>query len=276
MSLVPRGFGIGLATVAVLACGLGIGAGQAAAWQPKQAGPSLRVIGGERVQPGHSPWMVALVDRRATDRRESVFCGGSLIGRDWVITAAHCVRGLGPARIEVLPGIDSLKSSRSGAIGLRGIRSLSRLGLDVALLHLKRGSRMRPLAISNELPESGELATALGWGSTTVQGKGVDRLRQVELEIRSQADCRAAYFGAFDPETMVCAGSLGRDTCFGDSGGPLVSEGQLIGITSFGRGCGYWPGVYVRADRLLPRVRAVITRDTLSHRRAKLLAGTRR
>lgn len=147
---------------------------------------------------------------------------------------------------------------------------------DITLLYLERSPNGTPLGIADRLLAPRSVATAFGWGSLGSGGPGVNRLRRVELPARGIADCRAAYFGAFDPETMVCAETPGRDTCFGDSGGPLVFEGQLIEVASFGRGCGFWPGVYFRADRLLPRVRMVVSRDTFAHRRAKLLAGKRR
>jgi len=38
---------------------------------------------------------------------------------------------------------------------------------------------------------------------------------------------------------MICAGTWGKDSCKGDSGGPLVdSKRYLVGIVSWGRGCG--------------------------------------
>lgn len=71
-------------------------------------------------------------------------------------------------------------------------------------------------------------------------------------------------YTGFTPATLLCAGVLdtdgvtettnGRDTCQGDSGGPLIADPgtgaadlRLIGVTSFGRGCGSVNyGVYTR------------------------------
>ena len=46
------------------------------------------------------PWMVALVD----PGQNTVWCGGSLVSSQHVVTAAHCTEGRTAASIEVLVG----------------------------------------------------------------------------------------------------------------------------------------------------------------------------
>jgi secreted trypsin-like serine protease len=59
---------------------------------------------------------------------------------------------------------------------------------------------------------------------------------------------------------MVCAGYAdgGIDACQGDSGGPLVVGDTLIGIVSFGDGCGKAgkPGVYTRVSAYVDDIKA--------------------
>ena len=45
-----------------------------------------RIIGGKEASPNQFPWLVAIF-------ADSWFCSGSLIGEEWVMTAAHCVDG---------------------------------------------------------------------------------------------------------------------------------------------------------------------------------------
>jgi len=44
-------------------------------------------VGGNEVVPGSWPWQVGITIFAGV----SIFCGGSIISNQWILTAAHCV-----------------------------------------------------------------------------------------------------------------------------------------------------------------------------------------
>src|SRR5688500_11476160 len=69
------------------------------------------IIGGRKTNIATVPWQVAIRGRG----RDSSFCGGSIVGTHWVLTAAHCFvskrtgRIIDPSRLEVVVGATNLK-----------------------------------------------------------------------------------------------------------------------------------------------------------------------
>jgi trypsin len=102
----------------------------------------------------------------------------------------------------------------------------------------------------------GTAAAVYGWGDTSGIGNYPLSLRSASVNVLSDSVCERAYpgseEGAYRAASMVCAGEVagGRDACQGDSGGPLVAQGRLIGLVSWGSGCGQAgsPGVYTRVS----------------------------
>lgn len=73
-------------------------------------------------------------------------------------------------------------------------------------------------------------------------------LRAVQTPILANKVCKSAYGKEFMNPMMFCAGNLAgnNDSCQGDSGGPLAYNGKVIGVVSWGYGCGRAnvPGIY--------------------------------
>jgi secreted trypsin-like serine protease len=58
-----------------------------------QAGQSAepRIIGGTPVKHGQNTYQVALLANGDPDIKKAFYCGGAILNRTWILTAAHCV-----------------------------------------------------------------------------------------------------------------------------------------------------------------------------------------
>jgi secreted trypsin-like serine protease len=239
------------------------------AGDPVAAAPPGEVVGGQPADPGEYPYQVGLLRHNEPNRFQAQFCGGSLISRDTVLTAAHCVEDLRAPQLDILAGTHLLSGTAGRRVQARRIRihpqydpdtSVADLAIVQLPQNLPLGPTIEPVAAAVPadagLWPPGTEATATGWGDTN-PGPGTSfptRLHEVEVPVVSDGDCAVSYGPDFHPNEMLCAGEPGQDTCQGDSGGPLVvpdgGDWLQIGITSFGLGCGVpgFPGVYTEVD----------------------------
>ncbi|MEU6271849.1 serine protease [Streptomyces populi] len=243
---------------------------------PALASPDSVVIGSRPVQISESPWTVALSSRdRFGGTRAGQFCGGVVIGPTTVLTAAHClgddVLGAPPHRtddLKVIAGRGDLTSDDGKEIPVRDIwvnprydsdTSAGDFGVLTLAEPLPAASVIRMAPSGDPAYEPGTAAVVYGWGDLTGDGNYATSLRAADVHVLSDASCEQAYpdkeTGTYDATSMVCAGEPrgGRDACQGDSGGPLVAQGRLIGLVSWGSGCGRAgsPGVYARVSEVV-------------------------
>ncbi|MER6914116.1 serine protease [Streptomyces sp. NPDC000594] len=240
---------------------------------PAPAAADSVVVGGRPVRAAESPWVVALSSRdRFGGTRSGQFCGGVVVAPTRVMTAAHClsravlgqdVREVPDLRI--IAGRTDLSGGGGVEVPVTGTWVSPEYdpvtnGADLALLTLAEplpASRVIAVAAAGDPVYSpGTTASVYGWGDTTGEGRYALSLRAARVSVLPDATCLRAYPGGLEgryvPATMLCAGDPrgGRDACQGDSGGPLVADGRLIGLVSWGSGCGLAdsPGVYTRVS----------------------------
>lgn len=223
------------------------------------------IVGGEIANPGDVPFMVSL---QSGGRH---FCGGSLIQRNWILTAAHCVRGNSTRGLTAVVGVQKLSQREQGErFQVEKIISHpsygSGVGYDFALIKISTQSRSQVVELSRGqvgIPDQAPqkvIATAAGFGVSRQGGWSTEPiLRKVNLPLVSQEECNRAYNGRITDQ-MICAGvpQGGIDSCQGDSGGPLFlkrpnGSSVLIGVVSWGEGCArpnkY--GVYARVSSVI-------------------------
>ena len=212
---------------------------------------------------------MALISASASSEYQGQFCGGTLIERDWVATAAHCIDpALTPAQLKILVGYDTLRTS-----GASRAVATSRIVVhpnyddvtknnDVALIQLSSpvtlsAGSIETLPLASSTVPAGTSALITGWGNTAYPNESFPtELRKATVSIVSDASCNIPYGGSINATNMLCASNAGftSDTCQGDSGGPLAVQlggtWTLAGITSFGSGCATapYPGVYAEVS----------------------------
>ncbi|XP_063072700.1 elastase-1-like [Engraulis encrasicolus] len=209
-----------------------------------------RVVGGEEVNArGAWPWQISLQWKSDSGYRHT--CGGTLVTRDWVMTAAHCVDSdrvwrvvLGEHSFNTNEGTEQIREVSKVVIHSKWDPTNVAAGFDIAMIQLSKPATLNPYVLLGALPEPDEVLLhehpcyLTGWGLTETGGSISNTLKQALLPVVDHATCTTDdWWGSTVQESMVCAGGGADSGCNGDSGGPLNCrvEGKYVvhGIASF-------------------------------------------
>lgn len=298
-------FGLSLS---VMSLGAGCVASDAITEEP--VGTSTdEIVGGTATTIDRVPWQVAL-----TTLSGFQFCGGTILGANWVLTAQHCVAD---ASSDMRVVAATTRMSQQSAGQIRTIDAVARfpgfadptVGKDVSLVHLSTpldlsGANAKAIPIVTAADASagatnpGVVATVTGWGTTSEGAQSTsDVLRTVDVPIVSNATATAEYGMTISADQLPAGLTAGgKDSCQGDSGGPItVSVGgvrKLAGAVSWGNGCAEpnFVGLYARvssfATYLSQRISGTFTtlgsftnlsgaRNSFTHRSVTVPSGAR-
>ncbi|XP_064541282.1 serine protease 1-like [Drosophila montana] len=218
-------------------------------YAPVLEGPGGRITNGEDASADQFPYQAGLSLKIGSS---SAWCGGSLIGHEWILTAAHCTDGVDS--VDVHLGSTDRNSpkvkhsvSKDDIIIHEGWNSRTLLN-DISLIripHVDYSDAIRAVDLPREESHYStyvdDEVIASGWGRTSDSSSGVAaHLQYAHMKIISNTSCMKTYGTTIRSSNICVSTSASVSTCNGDSGGPLVlaSSKVQIGLTSFGSSAG--------------------------------------
>jgi len=234
-----------------------------------------RIVGGLEARQGEFPWMVFV-------SIGNNFCGGTVIHRKFVLTAAHCLYVYGSlaksSDIRVFTERHHVRESpgHQHSVSKCYVHPHYQVDLlvnDIAILELQDSLAFTSRLSAVELPNQslhlsqGTMVVATGWGKlASGHGVGSKTLQKVSLPIITISQCKRLFKDVKYPvrSTNLCTRDLnGKDACGGDSGGPLLlwsnNKYVQVGITTWGKSCGdpQYPGVWTRVAHYVPWIKQI-------------------
>ncbi|XP_073962515.1 uncharacterized protein [Choristoneura fumiferana] len=209
-----------------------------------------RVYNGQAVSVVDFPFMASIhIERRFA-------CAGAIIRKDFIITAASCLKPFHAAqRIPHLNLEVRVASDFTSQYGeLIPVTEMyfhphfnhESLSNNLAILKLRKrlkfNQKARKIMVddkANKMPENAENIFILGWGSLNMKKEyqvETTPLSYAFVDVYNLQECKNVYSSFYVKDKNFCTGyvSEGSGACKNDIGGPAVVDSVLTGVISYG------------------------------------------
>ncbi|XP_065351245.1 trypsin-7-like [Cloeon dipterum] len=214
-----------------------------------------RVIGGTPAAEGEAAYSASLQNLAGEH-----FCGGVVVGKRTVLTTAICALHLNASEIRVKVGSVDLSKATELTVSratvhpdfvLKGkfpVNDLAALRIEPEINFNDGKIKAVALPTNGQKTIQGEVVSLSGWGASKINGSASPILMTIKIRVVSREHCAREHMNLLKelPENQICAGveDGNKDACAMDGGAGLVLEDLLLGLASWGQGCGQKPGVY--------------------------------
>ncbi|WP_413105372.1 S1 family peptidase [Streptomyces sp. Inha503] len=250
--------------------------------------PAHAINGGEEAKKPYS--FMSSLQGRADGKH---FCGGTLIARQWILTAYHCLEDHKAEDPDKLIDPDTMQVRIGSNDKTRGgeLRRVQRFVLppgddpdsnDIALLKLDRPVGSAPAALPRTAPRPGDKVRILGWGDHLMPDKPGDpwpdnpqprMLRQLDTRLIERRHC-PEIGGELPPNSssQLCVSSLPgapwpQTSRAGDSGGPVLARTggtwTVQGAASRGSASEQQHGIYTSVHAYAAWIHGVLKQDRI-------------
>ncbi|KAI5643313.1 trypsin domain-containing protein [Phthorimaea operculella] len=222
------------------------------------------IIGGRDSKRAEFPWHAGIYQRTSTEGVKHI-CGGSLVSRTLVISAAHCfwdkltdrvpsVSTYAVALGKFYKGWNNSLDDKAQKFEVVDIKvpprfrgALSNFQDDIAIVRLSNpvvyAPHVRPVCLDFDpffdafQLRDGNFGKVAGWGIKDLDGRTPAALKVLELPFVRIEQCleeSPSSFRSFITSDKICAGYInGSALCQGDSGGGLVFMARDRGVERY-------------------------------------------
>ncbi|XP_068903460.1 brachyurin-like [Tenebrio molitor] len=210
-----------------------------------------RIIGGEPARAAQFPFAAAITVQTNSSK---FFCGGTLINREWILTAGQCVDGAILFTIQMgsnnLEGDDRTVTLSTSEYVIHPYYNSLTVEHDIALIKLRIPVQYSMYLISVDYVGTHFVGPninlkAIGWGQTADQDSELsNELMWTNVVALSNEECRLYYGNQIGTSTICVEGNYNEGSCYGDTGSAILQDMgkmyvEVVGIASFlsGNGC---------------------------------------